>query len=120
MSVQQKNATAAMWPCAKTPLAHITALVKKDMLETDEAAQVRRRSECHLFFTSTRNCILSLKTITVKLIPSYWLAQECKIRFTSKFDMQCEVSSSNPSICVTFSSGVPNLNFRKISVLKTT
>ncbi|XP_068699027.1 uncharacterized protein [Montipora foliosa] len=40
MSVQQENITAAMWPCATTPLVHITALVRKNMLETDETAQI--------------------------------------------------------------------------------
>ena len=62
MSVQQENTTAAMRPCATTPLAHITALVGKDMLETVEIAQVRHRSECL--------SIPSFKTVTVELIPS--------------------------------------------------
>ena len=59
MSVQQGNTTAAMWPCATTPLAHITAHVIKDMLEAEESVQVRRRSGCLLFFTFTINCIPS-------------------------------------------------------------
>ena len=41
MSVQQENTTAAMSPCATTLLVHIIALVRQDMLETDETAQVR-------------------------------------------------------------------------------
>ena len=58
---------SAVWPCALTLLAHIIVLVRKDMLVTDEAAQVRGRSVCLLFFTFTRNCIRSFKTITVNL-----------------------------------------------------
>ena len=41
MSVQQENITAAMSPCATTLVVHITALVRRDMLEMDEAAQAR-------------------------------------------------------------------------------
>ena len=41
MSVQQETTTAAMSPSATTPLVHITALVRKDMLETEETAQAR-------------------------------------------------------------------------------
>ena len=39
MSVQQENITAAMSPSATTLLVHITALVRRGMLETDETAQ---------------------------------------------------------------------------------
>ena len=41
MSVQQENITAAMSPCAATLVVHITALVRRDMLEMDETAQAR-------------------------------------------------------------------------------
>ena len=41
MSVQQENITAAMAPCATTLVVHITALVRRDMLEMDETAQAR-------------------------------------------------------------------------------
>lgn len=40
MSVQQETTTAAMSPSARTPLVHIAALVRKDMLETEETAQI--------------------------------------------------------------------------------
>ena len=41
MSVQREKTNAAISPGATTPLVHITVLVRKDMLETDETAQAR-------------------------------------------------------------------------------